>query len=54
MLSQVIDKLIILLSSGASIPEIAATLAEFTASAGLSLDAVVNLLYLIGGALLIF
>lgn len=54
VLTQIIDKLIALISSGASIPEIAATIAEFASSVGLSADALMNLLYLIGGALMLF
>ncbi|WP_088889965.1 hypothetical protein [Leptolyngbya ohadii] len=53
-LTQVIDKLIVLLNSGATIPEISATIAELSASLGLSTQALLDLLYMVGGALMLF
>lgn len=53
VLTQVIDKLIALINSGASIPEIAAVIAEFATSVGVSTDALLSLLYTIGGALML-
>ncbi|MDX2243441.1 MAG: hypothetical protein NW224_22395 [Leptolyngbyaceae cyanobacterium bins.302] len=50
-LTQVIDKLIALIQAGASIPEIASMIAEFASGLSISMDALINLLYMIGGAL---
>ncbi|MBD2038585.1 hypothetical protein H6F76_26890 [Leptolyngbya sp. FACHB-321] len=54
VLTQVINKLIVLINSGASIPEIAAAIAEFATSVGASADLLLKLLYTIGGALMLF
>jgi hypothetical protein len=51
VLAQVIDKLIVLINSGASITEIAAAIAELATSLGLSSEALLNLLYMLGAAL---
>lgn len=50
-LTQVVDKLIALIQSGASIPEIAEALAEFASGLSISTEALINLLYMIGSAL---
>lgn len=46
-LSQIIEKMIVLIQSGASIPEIAAAIAEFASTIGISTEAIASLLYLI-------
>jgi hypothetical protein len=53
-LSEVIDKLIILIQSGAGIPEIAGGTAELASSLSISSEALLNLLYMLGGALALF
>lgn len=50
-LIHVVDKLIALINAGASIPEIAGAIAESATSLGVSADALLHLLYAIGGAL---
>lgn len=49
VLTQVIDKLIVLINSGATMPEIAAAIAELASSLSISSEAILNLLYLLGG-----
>lgn len=53
-LSEVIDKLIVLIQSGAGIPEIAGGIAELASSLSISSEALLNLLYMLGGALALF
>jgi hypothetical protein len=53
-LVEITNQLVALISSGAGIPEIAAALAEFATTVGLSVDAVIHLLQMIGSLLLLF
>lgn len=53
-LGEVMNQLVVLISSGASIPEIATALAEFASIVGLPIEALANFLYMLGGLLVLF
>jgi hypothetical protein len=53
-LVEVSTQLLALITSGAGIPEIAATLAEFVSTMSISIEALIHLLQLIGSLLLLF
>ena len=53
VLTEGINQLLVLINSGAGISEIAAALAQWVSTVGVSIDALLQLLYAIGGAVAI-
>ncbi len=54
VLIEVVNQLLALISSGAGIPEMASALVELVATLGISAEALIHLLQMIGGFLLLF